>query len=148
MLTGAHSIIYSTDAEADRAFLRDVLKLTHVDVGDGWLIFGLPPAEAAVHPADKGEGYGVYLMFEEIASFVKEMERRRVACGPVKDEGWGLLSDGTLPGGGRLGIYQPRHARPKPMPAAVNVPRRRSRSAVAKRKAGNATRKERRVGRR
>ena len=53
MITGAHVVIYSTNPEADRAFLRDTLKLTHVDVGRGWLIFGLPPAEVAVHPSDK-----------------------------------------------------------------------------------------------
>ena len=150
MLTGAHSIIYSTDAEADRAFLRDVLRLTHVDVGDGWLIFGLPPAEVAVHPADKDSVYGFYLMFDDITAFVTEMEKRHIACGPVQDEGWGLLSHVTLPGGGRLGIYQPRHARPKPMPlaAAVLRSRRRSPRTVARRKAGNATRKARRARRR
>jgi hypothetical protein len=148
MLTGAHSIIYSTDAKADRAFLRDVLKLTHVDVGDGWLIFGLPPAEVAVHPADKGDAYGFYLMLDDIAAFVRAMERRHIACGRVQDEGWGLLSHMTLPSGGRLGIYQPRHARPKPMPLAASAPRSRSRSAVTKRTMGSAPRKARRVERR
>jgi len=121
MLMGAHSIIYSTNAEADRAFLRDILKLTHVDVGDGWLIFGLPPAEVAVHPADKDDLYGFYLMFDDIAAFVAEMERQHIACGPVQDEGWGLLSYVTLPGGGRLGVYQPRHARPKQMALAATI---------------------------
>jgi len=121
MLMGAHSIIYSTNAEADRAFLRDILKLTHVDVGDGWLIFGLPPAEVAVHPGDKADLYGFYLMFDDIATFVAEMERQHIACGPVQDEGWGLLSYVTLPGGGRLGVYQPRHARPKQMALAATI---------------------------
>src|SRR5262245_14972349 len=147
MLMGAHSIIYSTNAEADRAFLRDILKLTHVDVGDGWLIFGLPPAEVAVHPGDKVDLYGFYLMFDDIAGFVTEMERRHIACGPVQNEGWGLLSYVTLPSGGRLGIYQPRHARPKPMavPATMSPSQRRSTTTNAKRKAGSAPRKGHRV---
>jgi hypothetical protein len=145
MLTGAHSIIYSTNAQADREFLRDILKLTHVDVGDGWLIFGLPPAEVAVHPADNANVYDFYLMFDDVAAFVTEMEKRHIACGPVKDEGWGLLSYVTLPGGGRLGIYQPRHARPKPMLLAATTSRNRMRSAttVAKRKARSVTHKTR-----
>jgi hypothetical protein len=115
MITGAHSIIYSTNAEADRAFFRDVLKLTNVDVGEGWLIFGLPPAEVAVHPSEKDDIHEFYLMCENVDAFVAEMEKKEVACGPVQDMGWGLLTQLTLPGGGKLGVYQPRHARPKPM---------------------------------
>src|SRR5215831_11205467 len=87
MITGAHSIIYSTNAQADREFLRDILKLTHVDVGDGWLIFGLPPAEVAVHPADKAM-YDFYLMFDDMVALAIERERRLVECGPVVNEGW------------------------------------------------------------
>ena len=115
MITGAHSIIYSNDAEADRAFFRDVLNLTNVDVGQGWLIFGLPPAEVAVHPSDKNDVHEFYLMCDDVEAFSAEMEKKSVACGPVQDMGWGLLSELTLPGGGKLGVYQPRHARPKPM---------------------------------
>jgi hypothetical protein len=117
MIIGAHSIIYSTKPEADRAFLRDVLKLTHVDVGHGWLIFGLPPAEVAVHPADKNNVHEFYLMCEDVAAFVAAMKRHKVACAPVQDQGWGLLTEVKLPGGGKLGVYQPRHARPKTMKA-------------------------------
>lgn len=117
MIIGAHSVIYSTKPEADRAFLRDVLKLTNVDVGDGWLIFGLPPAEVAVHPSDKDGVHEFFLMCDDIEAFVAEMKRHDAACGPVQDQGWGLLAQLTLPGGGKLGIYQPRHARPKPMSA-------------------------------
>jgi hypothetical protein len=116
MITGAHSIIYSTNPEADRAFLRDVLKLTHVDVGDGWLIFGLPPSEVAVHPSQKNDGHELYFMCEDIKAFGAEMEKNRLTCGPVQDMGWGLLSELTLPGGGKIGVYQPRHARPEAMP--------------------------------
>ncbi|MCA1659387.1 MAG: hypothetical protein LC642_02425, partial [Verrucomicrobiaceae bacterium] len=85
MITGAHSIIYSTNAEADRAFFRDVLKLTNVDVGDGWLIFGLPPAEVAVHPSDKDDVHEFYLMCDDVEAFVAEMEKKDIVCGPVQD---------------------------------------------------------------
>ena len=115
MITGAHSIIYSKNPEADRAFLRDVLKLTSVDVGHGWLIFGLPPAEVAVHPSEKNDVHEFYLMCDDVEAFGAEMKKSRVACGPVRNLGWGLLSQTTLPGGGKLGVYQPRHARPKAM---------------------------------
>jgi hypothetical protein len=115
MITGAHSIIYSTDAEADREFLRDVLKLTNVDVGHGWLIFGLPPAEVAVHPSEKNDVHEFYLMCDDIEAFIAEMTRRGVACEAVRDQRYGLFTQLTLPGGGKLGVYQARHARPKPM---------------------------------
>jgi len=115
MITGAHSIIYSKNSEADRDFLRDVLQLPHVDVGRGWLIFGLPPAEVAVHPSEENNQHEFYLMCDDIEAFVAEMKEKGVACGPVQDMGWGLLSQLTLPGGGNLGVYQPRHARPQPM---------------------------------
>src|SRR5216684_3071857 len=115
MIVGAHSIIYSKKPDADRAFLRDVLKLPSVDVGDGWLIFGLPPAEVAVHPSDKNDVHQFYLMCDDIEALVREMKNRQIACGPVQDEGWGLLTHVVLPGGGKLGIYEPRHLRPKLM---------------------------------
>lgn len=116
MLIGAHSILYSTNADADRAFLRDVLKLSNVDVGGGWLIFGLPPAEVAVHPANENGKHELYLMCADVQAFIADMKKRNIACDPVRDEGWGLLTEITLPGGGKLGVYQPRHARPSPMP--------------------------------
>lgn len=117
MLIGAHSIIYSTNPDADRAFLRDVLKLPNVDVGEGWLIFGLPPAEVAVHPSDTNDRHEFYLMCNDVVAFVAEMKTHNIACGPVQNQGWGLLTQLTLPGGGKLGIYQPRHARPQAMAA-------------------------------
>jgi hypothetical protein len=110
-------IIYSASPDADRAFLRDVLKLTNVDVGGGWLIFGLPPAEVAVHPSDKNDVHEFYLMCDDVKAFVAEMKKHSIVCGPVQDEGWGLLTQLTLPGGGKIGIYEPRHARPKAMSA-------------------------------
>ena len=115
MIIGAHSIIYSTNPEADRAFLRDVLGMPNVDVGGGWLIFGLPPAELAVHPGEN-EVHEFYLMCDDVAAFVADMSARGVVCGPLHQQPWGALTQIVLPGGGKLGVYQPRHARPEPMP--------------------------------
>ncbi len=115
MIVGSHSIIYSRKPEADRSFLRDVLKLTNVDVGQGWLIFGLPPSEVAVHPADKNDVHEFYLMCDNIDAFVAEMKKHKIACTAVQNMGWGALIQVKLPGGGKLGVYQPRHARPKAM---------------------------------
>lgn len=114
-ITGAHSIIYSTNPDADRTFLRDVLQLTHIDLGGGWLIFGLPPAEVAVHPSDSNGVHELYLMCDDVKALVSEMKKRNVACTPVQNQRWGVLTHVRLPGGGMLGIYQPRHARPKAM---------------------------------
>jgi hypothetical protein len=113
MITGAHSIIYSTNPEADRAFLRDVLKLPHVDVGHGWLIFGLPPAEVAVHPSEKNDVHEFYLMCDDVKVFVATIKEHNISCDEIQDQGWGVLTHVTLPGGGKIGVYQPRHARPK-----------------------------------
>ena len=101
--------------DAVRAFLRDILHLTTTDGGGGYLIFGLPPAEAAVHPSDKNDVHEFYLMCDDVEALIAEIGKRGIACGPVQDEGWGLLTRVTLPGGGKLGIYEPRHARPKAM---------------------------------
>jgi hypothetical protein len=112
MLIGAHSIIYSKDPEADRAFFRDVLRLPNVDVGHGWLIFGLPPSEVAVHPSDANHRHELYLMCDDINAFVASMTAAKIPCSAVTDQRWGLLTQLTLPGGGELGVYQPRHPRP------------------------------------
>ena len=117
MIIGAHSIIYSTNAEADRVFLRDVLKLTNVDLGQGWLIFGLPPAEVAVHPSEENDVHEFYLMCDDVNAFVDELKKQGIDSDPVQDQDYGLLTKLTLPGGGKLGVYQPRHARPEPMNA-------------------------------
>ena len=111
-ITGAHTILYSTNPDADRAFLRDVLGLPHVDVGHGWLIFALPPAEIAVHPGDVNGRHEIYFMVDDVAAFIEEMKARGIACDEPKNQGWGLLTQLTLPGGGTVGVYQPRHARP------------------------------------
>ena len=123
MISGAHVVIYSRDAEADRALLRDVLGLTHVDAGGGWLIFGLPPAEVAVHPSERNDLHQLYLMCDDVRALIVTLAGRKVPCGPVVDRGWGLLTDLKLPGGGVIGLYQPRHPRPEPMrPAAGGRP--------------------------
>ncbi len=115
MIIGAHVLVFSADPDADRTFLADVLKLTHVDAGDGWLIFGLPPTEVAVHPAGQNDVHQLYLMCDDVAAFVAEMRNQGIACTPVQEQDWGPVTELTLPGGGRLGVYQPRHARPQPM---------------------------------
>ena len=116
MIIGAHSVIYSADPDADHRFLRDILKLPAVDGGGGYLIFGLPSAEAFVHPSSKDNlQHELYLLCDNVQAFISEMRTHSVSCGPVRDEGWGLLTQLTLPGGGRLGVYQPRHERPAAM---------------------------------
>jgi catechol 2,3-dioxygenase-like lactoylglutathione lyase family enzyme len=112
MITGAHTLIFSTDPEADRRFFRDVLGLPNVDVGDGWLIFGLPPAEVAVHPSDANSAHELYLICDDITAFIADMTHGSTVCTPIEDHPWGLLTRLSLPGGGKLGVYQPRHARP------------------------------------
>ena len=115
MTTGVHFIIYSKDADADKAFFRDVLKLTNVDVGHGWLIFGLPPSELAVHPSPDSDQHEIYLMCDNITTFVQQMSKQNIVCSEIQNQGWGQLVQLTLPGGGKIGVYQPRHERPKPM---------------------------------
>jgi hypothetical protein len=112
MIIGAHAIIYSKDPEADRAFLRDVLQFSHVDAGEGWLIFGLPPAELAVHPSDQNDKQEFFLICDDIQMFVQEMARHKINCGEIQYQTWGQLTYITLPAGGQLGVYQPSHARP------------------------------------
>jgi catechol 2,3-dioxygenase-like lactoylglutathione lyase family enzyme len=109
MISGAHVIVYSRDAEADRAFFREVLEYPHVDAGGGWLIFKLPPAEVAVHPAEGTPSHELYLMCDDVNGTVETLAAKGVTCGPVSDEGWGLLTSIRLPGGGELGLYEPRH---------------------------------------
>jgi hypothetical protein len=134
MIIGAHSIIYSVRPEADRAFLRDVLEMPNVDVGEGWLIFGLPPAELAVHPAEENDVHEFYLMCDDIQDFAATMKTHGIVCSPVQNQGWGLLSQITLPGGGKLGVYQPRHARPKAMTAKKSSKKKSSPKKKARRR--------------
>jgi catechol 2,3-dioxygenase-like lactoylglutathione lyase family enzyme len=113
VITGAHTVIYSRDAEADRAFFRDVLGLPSVDAGGGWLIFGLPSGEAAFHPAEEGGTQELYLMCDDVHATVAELaERGAEFSREVSDEGWGLVTALRLPGGGELHLYEPRHPTP------------------------------------
>ena len=110
MITGAHAIVYTQDADADRAFFRDVLGFASVDAGGGWLVFRLPPAELAAHPTDGESRFDLYLMCDDIEATIAELENKgAVLIKPVSDEGWGLLTAIRLPGGGELGLYEPRH---------------------------------------
>jgi catechol 2,3-dioxygenase-like lactoylglutathione lyase family enzyme len=112
MINGAHVVIYSKNAEADRAFLRDVLGFRHVDVGHGWLIFGLPASEIAVHPSEENDQHEFFLMCDDVEAEIRRLGAQGVTCEPVNDLGWGRLTRIRLPGGGMLGLYQPKHARP------------------------------------
>jgi hypothetical protein len=112
MIIGAHTIIFSKNPEADRAFLRDILQLPNVDAGEGWLIFRSPPAEIGIHPHKRNNVHQLYLMCDDIVAFIEEMGQHKIACEKVVEAGWGLLTNITLPGGGKMGVYQPRHARP------------------------------------
>jgi predicted enzyme related to lactoylglutathione lyase len=113
MITGMHALLYTTDADADRAFFRDVLELPYEDAGGGWLIFALPPAELAAHPADENGRHELYLMCDDITATVAELRARGAEIpGSVKEEWFGLVASIRLPGGGELGLYEPRHASP------------------------------------
>jgi hypothetical protein len=127
LISGAHAIIYSKDSEADRAFLRDVLGLKHMDAGDGWLIFGLPPVELAIHPSEKNNVHEFFFMCKDIKAFITEMGDKGVPCDPVESTSWGELTHIKLPGGGKVGVYQPRYPQPKAnRQRAISSPRRRT----------------------
>jgi catechol 2,3-dioxygenase-like lactoylglutathione lyase family enzyme len=109
MITGAHVIVYSKDAEADRAFLRDVLGFANVDAGHGWLIFALPPAEAAVHPENANGRHELYLMCDDLGAEMARLGAKGVLFSEVENERWGSITRMRLPGGGEIGLYQPKH---------------------------------------
>jgi catechol 2,3-dioxygenase-like lactoylglutathione lyase family enzyme len=112
MINGMHAIIYAKDAEKTRGFFRDVLGLSSVDAGEGWLIFALPPAELAAHPAgaDESGRHELFLMCDDVQKTVADLKGKGVKFSrPVTDRGWGLLTTLKLPGGGELGLYEPRH---------------------------------------
>ncbi len=119
MINGAHVLLYSDDPEADRAFFRDVLKFRSVDVGRGWLIFALPPAEAALHPSSGDNrqlhggrsllGAALYLMCDDLHSLVESLKAKNVSCTEIGEEQWGIKTTIRLPSGGEIGLYQPKH---------------------------------------
>jgi len=117
MITGVHAIIFAKDTDGVRAFFRDVLGFSSVDAGQGWLIFALPPAELAAHPADEDGRHELYLMCDDVHTTVDELERKGVEFSrPISDEGFGLMTAIKLPGGAELGLYEPRHPSPTPSP--------------------------------
>ena len=118
MITGFHAMLYSTDADATRAFLRDALRLTSVDAGGGWLIFALPPAELGVHPAERSAPPGIYLMSDDVERTLGTLTAAGASVvDPVADQRWGRVASIAIPGNVRLGIYEPRH------PTAIGLAR-------------------------
>lgn len=109
MINAAHLIIYTTDAEADRSFFKDVLEYPNVDAGDGWLIFKMPPAEVALHPDEENGAHEIYLMCDDLNETMAELKVNKVKCEKPMDLPWGKLTYFKLPGGGKLGLYEPRH---------------------------------------
>ena len=111
MITGLHAILYSPDADKNRAFMRDVLGLKSVDASHGWLIFAAPPAELAAHPTEEDERphHELYLMCDNLSTTMKDLEAKSVKCGPITEARWGSITSIHLPGGGTLGLYQPKH---------------------------------------
>ena len=126
MIIGAHVLIYTTNPDADRTFVRDVLEIPSIDIGHGWLIFGLPPAELACHPVDEGSGASdgrstpaeLYLMCDDLHTQIAALEKRNVKCTEVHTERWGIRTTIVLPSGAHLGLYQPTH------PTALHLGRR------------------------
>jgi catechol 2,3-dioxygenase-like lactoylglutathione lyase family enzyme len=121
MIIGTHVLLYSDHPEADRAFFRDVLRFHNVDAGEGWLIFGLPPAELGIHPTDEGEhrhqfhgghhllGSVLYLMCDDLKAMVASLRAKNVSCSEIGEERWGIHTIIILPSGSELGLYQPKH---------------------------------------
>jgi hypothetical protein len=111
MISGIHALIYAKNAEKTRAFFRDILEFESVDAGHGWLIFALPPTELGIHPAEKGQqpSQELYLMCHDLKATLLKLKKKGAKCGAVKTAGWGLLSSVTVPGYGKMGLYEPRH---------------------------------------
>lgn len=129
MITGAHIIVYTKDPDADRAFFKDVLGFASVDAGHGWLIFALPPAEAAFHPADENNRHELFLMCDDLPAAMPALAKKGIRCSTVQEVRWGSITKVQLPGGGELGLYQPKHA------TAISLKSSGTRAARAPRKA-------------
>ena len=109
MISGAHVIVYSKDPEADRAFFRDILGFPFVDAGHNWLIFALPPAEAAFHPHNENDVHELYFMCDDLKAEIAGLRERNVLCSEIQEARWGSITSIQLPGGGKVGLYQPKH---------------------------------------
>jgi hypothetical protein len=112
MINGAHLVIYTKDSEADRAFFRDVLKFSSVDAGQGWLIFTMPQLEAAFHDSEKNDQHELFLMCDDLEATLKDLRSNKVKVSDVTEQRWGKLATFSLPGGGKIGIYEPKHPSP------------------------------------
>jgi len=112
MINGAHVVIYSKNPEADRAFFRDVLKFPSLDAGHGWLIFAMPPLEAAFHDSENNDKHELYLMCDDITATLRDLTAKNVKVSEVSEQRWGKLASFVLPGGGEVGIYEPTHPSP------------------------------------
>jgi catechol 2,3-dioxygenase-like lactoylglutathione lyase family enzyme len=121
MIFGAHVIVYSKDAAADRAFFREVLGFSSVDAGHGWLIFALPPAEAAIHPVEQAAEHNdrpeLYFMCNDLSAEIASLATKGVLCSEVREARWGSITKIRLPGGGEVGLYEPRHPSPLSVPS-------------------------------
>lgn len=153
MIDGSHVIIYSKDSDADRDFFRDVLGYPYADAGHGWLIFALPPAEVAFHPSESGGSHELYLMCDDMQRFLGEMRARGVPVAAPSEQRWGVLTQVTLPSGGKLGVYEPRHASPLKARPSRKAPTRKPTAkkrapAAAKRSATSASKKSKKKGKR
>ena len=109
IINGAHIVVYSKDPEADRAFFRDVLEFPAIDAGEGWLIFALPSSEAAFHPSENSSDHELYFMCDDLNATMESLKLRKVKLGPLTQQRWGMLTEIALPGGGKIGLYQPKH---------------------------------------
>jgi hypothetical protein len=116
MIYGAHVIVYSENASADRLFFRDILGFTSVDAGQGWLIFALPPAEMAVHPAEGNSRHELYFMCDDLKTEISALREKGVQCSDVQEARWGSVTKMRLPGGGVVGLYEAKH------PTALTLP--------------------------
>jgi catechol 2,3-dioxygenase-like lactoylglutathione lyase family enzyme len=110
MIFGAHVVLYSKDSDADRAFFRDILGLKSVDAGHGWLIFALPPAEAAFHPSDENGLHELFFVCDDLTAEMSALAQKGVAFSEVQEARWGSIVRMKLPGGSEIGLYQPKHA--------------------------------------
>ena len=132
MIDGAHIVIYTTDPEADRAFFRDILGFERVDAGHGWLIFALPAAESAFHPAEENNRHELYLTCDDLTAEVAALRAKGAECGEVVETRWGMLTKFRLPGDGEIGLYEPRHPRPAALAERRKANLRRSKSVRVK----------------
>jgi catechol 2,3-dioxygenase-like lactoylglutathione lyase family enzyme len=112
MINGTHIVIYTKDPEADRAFFRDVLELSSVDGGHGWLIFAMPPLEAAFHDSEENDQHELFFMCDDIAATLKDLKSKKVKVSDVSEQRWGKIAKFELPGGGKIGVYESRHPSP------------------------------------